>query len=148
MPWRSLAVDTIVFDKTGTLTEGRPRLVNAIDISPEMLGMAGALAGASRHPLAQALAAASGTPRAPAQDIRETPGAGLSGIVAGQRVKLGSRGFCGLAADTAVAGGDDGAMEIWLAVEGAPPQRFAFADRPRADAAEVVAALKRHGYGL
>jgi Cu2+-exporting ATPase len=39
-------------------------------------------------------------------------------------------------------------MEIWLTAEGEAPQRFAFADRPRADAAEVVAGLKRHGYRL
>jgi Cu2+-exporting ATPase len=139
------AVDTIVFDKTGTLTEGRPRLVNGAEIPTAQLRPAGALARTSRHPLAQALAMAAGEVVPPASAIEERPGAGLAGIVEGRKVRLGSRAFCGLAKD---ASGEDGAMEIWLAVEGRAPQRFVFADRPRADAAAVIAALKRRGYRL
>jgi Cu2+-exporting ATPase len=138
------SVDTVVFDKTGTLTEGRPLLVDGATIPPARLQLAAALAGASRHPLAQALAAAAGPSVPHASDIREFPGAGLSGRVGGRWVKLGSRRFCGLADAPA----DDGRMEIWLTAEGEAPQRFAFADRPRADAAEVVAGLKRQGYRL
>jgi Cu2+-exporting ATPase len=138
------AVDTIVFDKTGTLTEGRPLLVDGGAIPPARLQLAAALAGVSRHPLAQALAAAAGPSVPHASEIHEFPGAGLSGRVGGRWVKLGSRRFCGLAD----APGDDGRMEIWLIAEGEAPQRFAFADRPREDAAEVVAGLKRQGYRL
>jgi P-type Cu2+ transporter len=142
------AADTIVFDKTGTLTEGRPRLVNGAEIPVAALRQAGALARASRHPLAQALAAAAGEVASPATEIHEAPGAGLSGIVEGRPAKLGSRLFCGIAKEVGEAGGDDGAMEIWLAVDGEAPQRFVFADRPRADAAAVIAELKRQGYRL
>jgi Cu2+-exporting ATPase len=138
------AVDTIVFDKTGTLTEGRPLLVDGEAIPPARLQLAAALAGASRHPLAQALAAAAGPNVPHASEIHEFPGAGLSGRVGGRWVKLGRRRFCGLAEEP----GDDARMEIWLAAEGEAPQRFAFADCPREDAAEVLAGLKRQGYRL
>jgi P-type Cu2+ transporter len=139
------AVDTIVFDKTGTLTEGRPRLVNLGEISSNALRRAGALARTSRHPLAEALAAAAGEGPPEAADVSETPGAGLSGIVEGRPIRLGSRPFCGLAEE---ASAEDGAMEIWLSIAGEAPQRFVFADRPRADAVAVVADLKRQGYRL
>ncbi len=141
---RLAAVDTIVFDKTGTLTEGQPRLLEPAAIPITALRRAGALARASRHPLAQALAAAAGQHLPPATGIAEVPGAGLSGVVEGRAARLGSRSFCGLDEE----GDADDAMEIWLAVEGEMPQRFAFADRLRADAAEVIAALKRRGYRL
>lgn len=138
------AVDTIVFDKTGTLTEGRPRLVNGAGISPAVLAQAKALAQASRHPLAQALSGAAGIDVPAAAEIREVPGAGLSGIVDGRPARLGSRAFCGVGA----SGPDDDAMEIWFVRDGDLPQRFAFADRPRADAAATVEILKRRGYRL
>src|SRR6266508_3800588 len=49
-------VDVVVFDKTGTLTLPDPEVVNASDIPAERLLLAGRLALASRHPLAQAVA--------------------------------------------------------------------------------------------
>jgi P-type Cu2+ transporter len=143
------AVDTIVFDKTGTLTEGQPRLTNAAEIPAAELRRAAALARHSRHPLAQALAARDlgaieelALPEA--AEIREHPGAGLSGVIDGLAVKLGSRAFCGVSDEEAA----DGEMEMWLAVTGGVPQRFVFADRPRADAAQVVGTLKRMGYRI
>ncbi len=53
-----------MFDKTGTLTQPRPALANAADIAPDDLALAGALALASRHPLAKAIAEAAGARRA------------------------------------------------------------------------------------
>jgi Cu2+-exporting ATPase len=139
---RLAAIDTIIFDKTGTLTEGQPRLMNAASIAPAVLARAAALARHSRHPLAQALAAAAGGPLPAALDIVERPGAGLAGEIEGSPVRLGSRAFCGVAEPAA----SDEAMEIWFAHGSAPAQRFIFADQPRADAGEVVAELKRRGY--
>ena len=54
---RLAQADTIVLDKTGTLTLGRPRLVNGGEIADVDMSLAAALAAASRHPLALALAA-------------------------------------------------------------------------------------------
>src|SRR5664279_725538 len=54
-------VDTIVLDKTGTVTTGRMRLVDALPTAgtdvTELLRLAGALEGASEHPIAAAIAA-------------------------------------------------------------------------------------------
>jgi Cu2+-exporting ATPase len=136
---RLAAVDTVVIDKTGTLTLGRLSLVPDPARDPAALELAAALAGASRHPLSEALRRAS--PDAPTlPEIREHAGAGLSAVTAAGELRLGSRAFCG-----APPGDDDGAPELWLARPGAPPARFIFRDTLRSDAAAVVAALRRSG---
>lgn len=139
---RLAAVDTVVFDKTGTLTEGRMALADADAVPPETLGLAASLAAASRHPLARALAAAAPAV-APAAGVREEAGRGLALATPEGEVRLGRRDWCG---DPAAP--EDGRPEMWLARPGAAPLRFAFADRPRADAAGVVALLRERGYAV
>jgi P-type Cu2+ transporter len=139
---RLAAVDTVVFDKTGTLTEGAPQLSNADAIPAERLARAAALARQSRHPLARAVAAVAGETLPLACDIVEVPGAGMAGSAEGRAIKMGSRAFCGVTAGPA----QDHAMEMWSTENGNLPLRFVFADRPRADAAAVIAALRRRGY--
>jgi Cu2+-exporting ATPase len=141
---RLAAVDTIVFDKTGTLTEGRPQLMNADGITPDALADAAALARHSRHPLAEAVAAAMNGPFRPATDIVEIPGAGLVGNIGAREIKLGSRALCGMSE----AAEDDEQMEMWLARPNLPAQRLVFADRPRADAKAAIAELKRRNYRI
>ena len=139
---RLAAVDTVVFDKTGTLTEGRQELAGPGTSGPAVLRVAASLAAASRHPLARALARAA--PDAPpAAGVREAPGRGLALAAPGGEIRLGSRAWCG---DPEAA--DDGRPEMWLARPGEAPVRFAFADRPRADAAATVERLKARGYAL
>jgi len=147
---RIAAIDTVVFDKTGTLTLGEPSLVAPEAIPSERLGLAGALAARSRHPLARAVArAAAGSPGFDVADIRETPGRGLSGTVGGRSVRLGSRAWCGVeAAPADIAFGSAPGPEMWLAVAGEPPVRFAFTDVLRSDARDTVAALKRLGLAV
>ncbi len=129
---RLAEADRAVLDKTGTLTRGRPSLLvgawNAADLAD-----AGALAASSRHPLARALAEAAGV--AAAADVVEHPGEGLSR--ARGAIRLGSAAF---------AGAEPGAgMELFLVRPGRAPVVFRFADAPRADAAEAVAALETQG---
>ncbi len=131
-------VDTVVFDKTGTLTEGKPELIRDGVWTPAQLAQAAALAAASRHPLARALAAAA-PGVATATDVREEPGRGM---IAGG-IRLGSRAWIGIADDGTAEG-----PELWLDVPGQAPVRFAFADAPRPDAAAVVAGLKRRGVAV
>jgi Cu2+-exporting ATPase len=138
---RLARVDTVVFDKTGTLSLGRPLLCVA-PRDPEALRLAAGLAGASRHPLARALAAAA--PDVPgARGVRETPGRGLSLMTDAGEVRLGSRRWCGVAEDQAARG-----PELWLAAPERPAEAFQFDDPLRADAAEVVAALERRGLAV
>jgi Cu2+-exporting ATPase len=102
-------VDMVVFDKTGTLTNDA-MVLGAIHVRPDVsqeqvLGMAAALAQHSLHPVSRALhAAALAREVAPwrSQEVRETTGQGVAGLVARdgkptvQAVCLGSPGFCGV----------------------------------------------------
>jgi copper-(or silver)-translocating P-type ATPase/heavy metal-(Cd/Co/Hg/Pb/Zn)-translocating P-type ATPase len=138
--------DAVAFDKTGTLTEGRPLLLNAADIDGATLQRAAGLAVASRHPLARALVDAAercGPPVAVAAGVREFPGQGLDALRPDGPVRLGSRSFVGIV-DAAPATGP----ELWFAEPGREPVRFTFADHLRADAPEVVAALRNAGFRL
>jgi Cu2+-exporting ATPase len=140
---RLAAIDTVALDKTGTLTLGRPTLAGAVDGSA---GRAAAgMAMASRHPLARALARA--FPDGPRiANVVEDPGSGLRAAMPDGEWRLGSREFCGADAVAASGSPQDGAgPELWFRRPGAPPVRFAFADAPRTDAAEAIAALRARG---
>ena len=139
---RLAEIDTVVFDKTGTLTLGRPELVNRDEIPEDELRLAASIAAASRHPLARALCRAAG-PMAPlGAEVREEPGLGLAATCDGQEVRLGSRIWCG------VPDGASNESELWLAVPGRAPLRFAFRDTPRADARDMVAWLRGRGLAV
>jgi Cu2+-exporting ATPase len=131
---RLAEADAAVLDKTGTLTRGRPALLPGA-WSARDLARAGALAAASRHPLARALAAEAGV--AAAEGVVEHPGEGLSLATPEGTIRLGNAAFVG-------ATPGEG-MELWLSTPGAAPVVFRFEDAPRADAAEAVAALGRLG---
>jgi len=133
--------DWVVFDKTGTLTEGRPELINADEIGPDILAKAAGLAAASKHPLAKALVRAA-PKAAPVAGVREYPGQGLGLRTEAGEIRLGRRDWCGgPAVET------DG-PEMWFAEPGKAPVQIRFEDRLRVDAPEVVAALKAQGYGV
>jgi len=141
---RLAEIDMVVFDKTGTLTLGEPRLAMNGESDPDALRIAAALAAASSHPLAQALARAAG-PVAVAPEVRETPGLGLEAEVDGALVRLGSRTWCAI--DDAAAAPGPGS-ELWLARPGHESVGFAFEDTPRVDAAALVAALTGRGLAV
>ncbi len=91
---------TAIFDKTGTLTYGEPELAEEFcspQFSPDkILCLAASLERYSKHPLAHALKAASekkGLILQEVSEIREIPGEGLRGLVAGQEVLVTSRGI-------------------------------------------------------
>ncbi len=139
---RLATVDTVVFDKTGTLTLGTPEPVDLGGHDPGDLAVAAALAGASSHPLAVALAAATraaGVMPAMVQEIREVAGYGVSGQWQGRAVRLGRASWVG-ASPLAVTA-------TYLAA-GGMPVAFAFADRLRPGAEGLVAALLAQGLAV
>ncbi|AFY59195.1 heavy metal translocating P-type ATPase [Rivularia sp. PCC 7116] len=89
---------TIVFDKTGTLTTGSPSVTDCIPISDKhtvnsLIQLAAAVESGSQHPLAKAIldsAAERELPIPPATDFHTEPGFGLSAVVEGNRIFLGS----------------------------------------------------------
>jgi Cu2+-exporting ATPase len=136
---RLAEVDTVVFDKTGTLTMGTPVPDNLDDHPEAVLEVALALAEASSHPLARALAGAlrdRGLAPAPVENLREAPGYGVQGDWAGVPVRLGRAGWVG-ATHAATTG-------AYLSL-GDRTVSFTFTDALRPGAAEVVAALKAQG---
>lgn len=138
---RLSGIDTVVFDKTGTLTLGMPELVGG-DYDKTLLARAAALAAHSRHPLSKALVgAASGFDDIAVSEVREVPGHGLEGTFDGATVRLGSATWCG----TETSSGTEGLSEIFYSVDGRVVANFRFEDALRADAGDVVAALKGQG---
>ncbi|MCI5044470.1 MAG: cadmium-translocating P-type ATPase [Aquisalinus sp.] len=137
---RLAQVTHFVFDKTGTLTLGKPRLVNADDLTPAQFNAAAALARVSRHPLSRAIVEAAGTGIV-ATDVKEIPGQGVSGFVNGKLARMGRAAFVG--ADDS---GDDAAGTLtYIAFEGEIPVALKFEDTLREDAAETVSTLKSSG---
>lgn len=155
---RLARIRTVIFDKTGTLTPGRPRLAG-IEADPALgrdaaLRLGAALAQASTHPVSVALVAAArarGFDLPVPEGVEETPGGGLSGLVEGKALTLGSEGFLigqgmgpenGLFAAALVsAAGSVG----WLAVEGRAAAAFIMADGLREEAPRAVRALRQLG---
>lgn len=139
---RLAGVDTVVLDKTGTLTLGEPRLVDADAVPEDRLALAASLAVASRHPYSRAIVRAAeerGLKISPVSGITESTGAGLTAVISGREVRLGSARHCG----AEVATGQS--ASLWLRDGEAAPIAFHFADPLRPDARETVAALKARG---
>ncbi|MDW8315245.1 MAG: heavy metal translocating P-type ATPase [Rhodovarius sp.] len=158
---RLARVRQVMFDKTGTLTPGRVRLA-AVEVLPswrreEALALAAALAQGSTHPVAVALreeATARGLMLPVPKALEESPGGGLSAVVEGRRVLLGSAGFLAAqgaapaeAAFAAALATHAGGTVAWLAVEGQAVAAFLMADRIRPEAARAIRALRALGIG-
>jgi len=99
--------DTLVFDKTGTLTDTNRAAVRFCGptLTEDNARRVASLVGQSTHPLSQRLAAHLAHPAehlGPAdftvERYAETLGQGISGRVAGTRVRVGSAAFVGAAA--------------------------------------------------
>ncbi|MFM8378634.1 MAG: heavy metal translocating P-type ATPase, partial [Planctomycetia bacterium] len=166
---------TLLFDKTGTLTLGRPRIVavTALGLDGEaeiaadatslstalardpfrtLLVHAASLEAASEHPLARAfvqVAADAGLALPTATDVRAAVGRGLTGVVAGHRVAVGSPAW--LAADgiagaaLADAAPQPGGTAIAVRIDSRLAGVVTVADPPRAEAAAVITDLEQRG---
>jgi heavy metal translocating P-type ATPase len=150
---------TLFFDKTGTLTGGRARLVG-IEAPPgldtgEILRIAASLDQVSQHVIAQAIVnAARGRGLALSMPIGvvEQPGAGLTGIVDGQRVAVGSYAF--VCASAAPADwnhcflqrmGYDGATGVFVAVDGVMIGAMLLLDEIRLETPRALRLLRKAG---
>ncbi|MFG1364095.1 heavy metal translocating P-type ATPase [Xanthobacter versatilis] len=151
-------ITTVCFDKTGTLTAGKPQVTDVISFAQpqaEVLRLAAALETGSSHPLAKAIldrAAADAIAIPPAEAAQALGGEGVSALVEGREVFLGSppaaaarAALTVVQADQIAALNDAGKTVSLLVADGAIAGAIAMRDEPRPDAAEGLAALKREG---
>ena len=146
----------VAFDKTGTLTEGAPRLAE-ISVLPgagldtsAVLALAAAAENPSEHPLARAVVAAAheaGLPLAQADEFAAAPGRGVTAVVRGRRVDVGSPAYLLSASDNAAAAAhlaaleDSGQTAAVVRINGAVIALLGIADRTRPAAASTVARI-------
>jgi cation-transporting P-type ATPase J len=162
------AAGVVAFDKTGTLTEGTPRLADIRVIKDagrdhdEILMLAAAAEDPSEHPLARAVVAAArdaGLPVPAAAEFAALPGRGVSAVVNGRRIEIGSPrhlpGAPGAPGGTAAGSGvtgpvaaaaagavadleADGQTAVVMRIDGDPVAVLGVADRIRPAAAAAV----------
>lgn len=161
-------LDTIVFDKTGTLTSGQPTVTDCICFpepdaphsspftSNDLLQLAATVESGTRHPLAEAIlhhARQRALPLLTAQDFQTYPGLGVSALVAGKVVVLGTRNWLEqreiLVNDRAQAQAQSLATEgktvVYVAIAGILMGLIAVTDALRPDAQATVAKLQQMG---
>jgi heavy metal translocating P-type ATPase len=149
---------TVLLDKTGTLTSGQPAVTAVVPAGslPEddILALAASLDQASGHVLAAAVVRAAterGCPLVQPAKVTEQPGQGIAGTVRGRPVRLGRAGWA------AVTGNPpwvkavrrrawlDGALTVFVAVDGQPAGALLLEDRIRPDARQTIRALRSGG---
>ena len=149
-------VDAVVLDKTGTLTEGRPQ-VAAVYCVPDsgfdedtLYRIAAAVEQNAAHPLARAIVSAAqarGLDIPAAQNAQTIVGAGITAEVEGVGlVKAGKLDFAKLRLPENLS--DDVwriASIVAVSANGKPIGAFALADALKADTAEAIGRLKKHG---
>ena len=131
-------INTLVFDKTGTISSPE-----AVDISfsgklgAEEKELIGCLSRNSMHPLSREIVKHLGvTYTADVIDYRETAGDGISGIVNGRRVALGSPSFVGFTKAAATS------SAVHVAIDGIYLGCFRLKQRWRSGLEKTISALK------
>ncbi len=91
------SVDVIALDKTGTLTQGKPAVTDIMVLGDgseeELLALCASVELDSQHPLALAITTAArerGLELRSTEDFKSVPGRGISAVVDGKRVQIGT----------------------------------------------------------
>jgi heavy metal translocating P-type ATPase len=147
----------VAFDKTGTLTEGTPQLA-AIRVLPaagigerDILALAAGAENPSEHPLGRAVVAAAldaGVSPEHATRFTALPGRGITALVAGHQIEIGSPAYLSPQADPdvveAVATLEElGQTAAVMRIDGKAVAVLGIADRIRPAAAAAAAAITR-----
>ena len=145
-PLEALAhTHTVMFDKTGTLTVGGARLV-AVETAPgqdpdELLRLAASLEQASHHVVAAAIVSAAvgkGLKLQIPQNVRETMGSGLEGVVDGRKLCVGSH-------QLVYGSGRLAPLSVFVSIEGRAAGALLLADELRRETPRAVRALRNAG---
>ena len=133
--------DTLVFDKTGTLTDATRATVSFSGpaLSHENAQRVAALVRHSTHPLSQRLAAHLGPADLAVEELAETPGQGISGLVAGTRVCVGSAAFTGV--NTPAKAPAERNSQVYVALNGQPAGCYNLRSEYRENLPELLQSL-------
>ncbi len=156
----------VVLDKTGTLTVGRPQVVEVVALDgtdgSAALALAAAVEAGSEHPLARAVVLAAeqrgARELAEASQSQVSPGAGITALVGGYHVRVGSVDWLTGPRETRSASSRSeqarqaadrlaarGVTPVGAAINGEPVLVLGVADPLRPDAASGVARLRSLG---
>ncbi len=149
---------TVMLDKTGTLTSGQPAVTAIVPAgslpADDILALAASLDQASGHVLAAAVVRAAterGCPLIQPAGVTEQLGQGITGTVGDRAVRLGRAEWAAVTGAPAWVGAVrrrawlDGALTVFVAVDGEPAGALLLEDRIRPDARQTVRALRRGG---
>jgi len=155
----------ILFDKTGTLTAGRPRLAT-IDVGPateavpidqgEVLRLAASVEQLSPHVLAGSIVQAArerGLELSMPDDVVETPGAGVTGLVDRRRIAVGTAEFCAgtgelprWARDVRRRAAIEGSTSAFVRIDDAVRGALVLDDPLRSETPRAIRSLRRIGF--
>jgi Cu2+-exporting ATPase len=153
-------IQTVVFDKTGTLTTGHPTVTDCLPLegltADKLLQLAAAVESGTNHPLSVAIqeqAHQQELPLLSAQAFQTHPGSGVSAVVAGQQVMLGTERWL---VDQQIAIPQDispqaqqlasaGKTLVYIGVDGQFAGLIAVQDTLRPDAVATVERLRQKG---
>ncbi len=152
-------VNTLVVDKTGTLTEGKPAVTAVITAGKiaedELVRVAASLERTSEHPLAQAIVRAATERKITLSEPSEVDspvGKGVTGLVEGKRVQIGSAKYLeseGVPAAALTEKANElrarGATAILVAIEGQLAGAIGIADPIRKTTKAALSALRAEG---
>ncbi|WP_282093392.1 heavy metal translocating P-type ATPase [Epibacterium ulvae] len=149
-------VQLVAFDKTGTLTEGKPALIEAhcapnVD-KERLLSQVAALEAQSEHPIGKALVRAAPSDGINVEAVDVSPGQGISGLVAGERLAVGTFDYIATSVDipeswqrAAREASAKGATPVFVARDGAAAAVLMMLDQLKPEAASAISALKQQG---
>ncbi len=150
---------TLLIDKTGTMTVGHPVLTETVcadESGPvgRVLQLAASLDQVSPHVLASAVVQSALEQKCELslpEGVEEIPGQGIRGTVTGHRVAVGKASWSGVTgaptwARSARRKADlDGALTVFVGIDGVPAGVLVFDDPLRPDAARTLRSLRRNG---
>jgi Cu+-exporting ATPase len=147
----------VVWDKTGTLTLGQHALVGRLALATgplagdtdRLLQIAAAVESPSEHPLARAIVRAAGTVTATTTDFTMHAGHGVSAIVDGATVRIGTEAFTATTNPdlTSWASGEAaaGRTPLFISMNGESAGALSLADTVRPESAAAIRALSARG---
>ena len=146
---RLSSLRTVVFDKTGTLTEG---VFEVTAVHPEVIGeeellhLAAHVERHSTHPIAMALRNAypGEADDCRVENLRETAGHGIMGLINGQEVAVGNEKLMTQLGVSWRPCHHEGTL-VHVAIDGTYAGHIAISDRLKADASQSISTLKSLG---